>query len=328
MYYADYLEKIAYNVLPTQHDDNFTRKQYYQQTNQILITDDYRHFDCDYKSSTVFGTTTGYPCCVCNMHQGWPKFVQNLWYATADNGLAALVYAQSSVKAKVAEGVEVEFKEETNYPFGETVKFTYVSAKNVRFPFHLRIPGWCKNPEMKVNGQKVEMTSNQNVTILNRTWNNGDVVELRFPMEIRFSNWFEHSLGIERGPLVFAIKVDEEWKEVKSNKFEDTFFEVYPTSPWNYGIPNKYVNQESFKVDISEKVSTMPWILKNAPIKITNIGKRIPFWQMYEGSTGKIPYSPHPLRKLDTPEENITLLPYGCTTLRIAEIPVVEKQVK
>ncbi len=49
---------------------------------------------------------------------------------------------------------------------------------------------------------------------------------------------------------------------------------------------------------------------------------------MYEGSAGKIPYSPHPLRELGTPEEQITLLPYGCTTLRIAEIPVVEKQIK
>ena len=327
MYYADYLEKIAYNVLPTQHDDKFLRKQYYQQTNQILVTNDFRHFDCDYKSSTVFGTTTGYPCCVCNMHQGWPKFVQNLWYATNDNGIAALVYGPSSVKAKVANGIEISFKEETNYPFHETVKFTFSSGKSVKFPFHLRIPGWCKKNEIKVNGNIVSVDPKQNIAIIDRTWNNGDIVELRFPMELRFSYWFEQSLGIERGPLVYAISIPEEWKEVKTDQFEHSFYEVAPKTAWNYGIPKRYITPENFKIEVADKIEDMPWNIKNAPIKITNIGKQIPFWQMYEGSTGKIPYSPHPLRKLNTPEEEITLLPYGCTTLRIAEIPVIEKQI-
>jgi len=39
-YYADYLEKITYNVLPTQHNDDFTRKQYFQQANQIKVSHD------------------------------------------------------------------------------------------------------------------------------------------------------------------------------------------------------------------------------------------------------------------------------------------------
>jgi hypothetical protein len=82
-YYADYLERIAFNVLPTQHDDHFMKKQYFQQANQIKVTHEHRNFDCGYGgSSTLFGTLTGYPCCLPNMHQGWPKFVQNLFYAT------------------------------------------------------------------------------------------------------------------------------------------------------------------------------------------------------------------------------------------------------
>jgi len=84
VYYADYLEKIAYNVLPTQISDNFMRKQYFQQVNQVQCTDEERNFFDDKNGRIVFGTTTGYPCCITNMHQGWPKFVQNLWYATAD----------------------------------------------------------------------------------------------------------------------------------------------------------------------------------------------------------------------------------------------------
>lgn len=147
-------------------------------------------------------------------------------------------------------------------------------------------------------------------------------------MELRFSYWYEHALGIERGLLVYAIAIPEEWRDVKTAPFEHSYFEVLPKSVWNYGIPKKYVNADSFKIEVSDKIADMPWNIQNAPIKITNKGKRVPFWQMYEGSAGKIPYSPHPLRELGTPEEEITLLPYGCTTLRIAEIPVVEKQIK
>jgi DUF1680 family protein len=113
VYFADYLEKVAYNVLPTQHNDDFTRKQYFQQANQVQITDEVRNFFQDNNGRIVYGTTTGYPCCLTNMHQGWPKFVQNLWYATSDNGLAALVYGPSEVTAKVADGQNVIITEKT-----------------------------------------------------------------------------------------------------------------------------------------------------------------------------------------------------------------------
>ena len=58
------------------------------------------------------------------MHQGWPKFVQNLWYATSDNGIAALVYGEMEVSMKVADGQMVKVGEKTSYPFKEDITFT------------------------------------------------------------------------------------------------------------------------------------------------------------------------------------------------------------
>ncbi len=325
LFYADYLEKIAYNVLPTQADDQYLRKQYYQQVNQVLITADFRHFDCNYLTGNVFGTTTGYPCCLTNMHQGWPKFIQNLWYATPDKGLAAMVYGPCSVKAKVGDGDDVEFIEKTDYPFSDRIEFTCKIRKPVKFPLYLRIPLWCAEASISCNSTLIKKVKSGEVAVLDREWHDGDVIVLELPMEIKFSRWFENSLGIERGPLVYALKVDEDWKERKTDDSKDTFWEVFPKSPWNYGIPEIEINSLKFSVKQIKEVDLMPWNLENAPIQITTKGKRIPNWGLYENSAGKIPNSNESYRDQNSPAEDIILIPYGCTTMRIAEFPVIER---
>ena len=322
VFYADYLEKIAYNVLPTQITDNYQRKQYFQQVNQVRITDESRNFMDDHTGHLVFGTTTGYPCCVCNMHQGWPKFVQSLWFATADNGLAALVYGPSEVTLKVADGEKITVTESTGYPFQENIHFSFRTKTKTRFPFHLRVPEWCKSPVLTINGNKTEWTSVKNIIILNREWSNGDQVELSLPMDFRTSNWYENSIGIERGPLVYALKIEEEWREVTKPAFDDTYWEVLPKSNWNYALIKSEIEQNKLQAEVKKEIDDYPWNLKNAPISVKTKGKRMPMWEIERGSAGKIPSPSWPPRTPEKTEEEIYLIPYGCTTLRIAEFPV------
>jgi len=291
IYYADYLEKIAYNVLPTQSTDDYLRKQYFQQANQVLITDEERNFFNDERGRIVFGTTTGYPCCLTNMHQGWPKFVQNLWYATADNGIAALVYGASEVTAIVANGEEVTITETTDYPFKESIQFTMQLKNKLKFPFHLRIPQWCENPIVSVNGKVIEAAITNNIAVVDREWSAGDVVELNLPMAFRYSYWYENSLGIERGPLVYALKIEEEWREVSKEGYDDTFWEVLPKTPWNYAILKSEIENGNLKIETKDHIAANPWNLENAPVSVTTKAKRIPIWQLERGSAGKI--SPH-----------------------------------
>lgn len=322
VYYADYLEKIAFNVLPTQNDDAYLRKQYFQQANQVQVTADDRNFFNDDHARLAFGVLTGYPCCTTNMHQGWPKFVQNLWYATADNGIAAMVYGASQVNAKVANGVEIEFAEQTDYPFEEDIRFTFSSKEDVRFPFHLRIPLWTKDWSITVNGEPYDFQVKNHIVVLDRVWKDGDVVTLKLPMEVTTSNWYEASVGIERGPLVYALKMKERWEEKASAEFEHTYFEVLPESKWNYGILRNSIENKDFSLSISETVDKMPWNVQNAPITLRVSAAEIPDWKLYNHSAGKIPLR-NRIKKDELQTEQIELIPYGCTTLRISQFPVI-----
>lgn len=321
VYYADYLEKIAYNVLPTQSTDNYMRKQYFQQANQVLITNEERNFFNDKNARIAFGTTSGYPCCLTNMHQGWPKFIQNLWYATADNGIAALVYGPSEVTAKVANGEEITITETTGYPFKENIQFTIQPKSTVKFPFHLRIPQWCKTPTVTVNGKTVEVQVINNIVVIEREWVAGDFVELKLAMDFRYSYWYENSLGIERGPLVYALKIEEEWREVSQKGYDDTFWEVLPKSPWNYSLQKSEIEKNELKVVVKDQIEPNPWNLENAPISVKVKANRLPIWQLERGSAGKLPSTSWPGRTVEKQEEEIVLIPYGCTTLRISEFP-------
>ncbi len=326
MTFGDQLEKIAYNALPTQASDDFSSRQYFQAANQVELTDKLQtsyetlvHGGTDF----VFGTLTGYPCCTSNMHQGWPKFVQNLWYATHDRGVATLQYAPSIVTLKVAQGQEIRVTETTSFPFDEFVNFRFEMTDNTIFPFHLRIPGWSKNAKIRINGEEWNGSVKKQVAIIHREWKDGDQVVLQLPMEIQTSRWHDFSLAIERGPLVYALKIKgEERVKDRQDRFR-AFTEVYPTDPWNYGLIESDFKPESLgKIQVVRNAwdGKYPWNLENVPLEMKVRGIKIKEWTLANGA----PYFPafwghYPA---DVETEEITLVPYGCTTLRITEFPI------
>lgn len=321
--FMDHLEKIAFNALPAQATDDYDARQYYQQPNQVMITRRERNFVTQHGHSDLcFGVLTGYPCCTVNMHQGWPKYVQALWHATADGGLAALVYGPSEVTARIGSGEEVRFTEDTRYPFEETVRFRFSSAMPVSFPLHLRIPSWCGGARITLNGERWSgPVESGTVSVISRLWLDGDVVELELPMEIRTSTWHERSLSVEHGPLVYALKIAEEWMRVENDDKHGPYLELFPGSPWNFGLLKDQLR--SAVVERHGTGEAFPWNIENAPVTLKVKGKRIPSWTLYNDSAGPQPFSPH--RSADSlPEEELTLVPYGCTKLRISEFPEVQ----
>ncbi len=335
--WADYLERVAYNALPTQITDDFSARQYYQQFNQVEITRQWREFSTPHDDTDLlFGTLTGYPCCTSNLHQGWPKFVQNLWYATADQGIASLVYAPSSVTARVADGVPVRVTEDTGYPFQEEVRFTFSfeekKRKEAYFPFHFRVPGWCGKPQVRLNGEEISVDACRGeIARVVRTWKEGDELSVTFPMEVVATQWYDGGACVERGPLLYALKMEEHWEKKdmepeQKNLYGDWYYEVTSDTPWNYALPGNVFNAQWTGQHITVTVkdwdgTSYPWNTEQAPVSLRLKARRLDGWSKARGSVGPIAYFTQQGDDMGA-EEYIELIPYGCTTLRIAEFPV------
>lgn len=330
IFYMDALERMTFNALPTQTTDDYNAKQYFQMANQVQISRGVFDFSMPFERgmNNVLGMRSGYTCCLANMHQGWTKFAHHLWYGTEDNGLAAFNYSPNQVKTKVGKNnTEVIINEVTNYPFEDEVNFEFSTKKAVAFPMQLRIPTWCKEATITLNGEKLRTEKGGQVITINRTWKDKDKLTLKLPMELTTSNWAENSRAVERGPLVYALKLEGRWEKGTDEK-EGDYYSVFPKSDWNYGLLDTVIKNpaKTLKIKTKPVSADFVWNLEHAPIEITASAKKIPNWKAVDG-VARQPVSGRSgvyKGEVNDKVEEITLVPYGFTKLRIVAFPVVE----
>lgn len=321
--WADRCEEVAFNSLPPSMTPDLKGLHYLTAPNQVQL-DRQNKAPMIQNGGDMFSYNPyGYRCCQHNVAFAWPYFAEHLWMATPDNGLAAVMYAASQVSAKVGDGTAVMITETTGYPFDEIIELAISAPKTTRFPLYLRIPGWCAAPAISVSGKLVRTSGQKKGWLMvDRAWANGDKVRLELPMDVRVRVWERNrnSVSVHRGPLAYSLQIGERWEKYGGTDAWP-IQEVYPTTPWNYGLVlNPADPAASFRVRKRQAAPDgQPFSPDTAPVALTANGKRIPQWKQEDnGMVGEL--GPSPVRS-DEPIEEITLIPMGCARLRISSFP-------
>ncbi len=333
---GDRLEKVTYNALPATISDDMWSHQYDQQPNQIACTRARRQWSTNGDDSNLFGLEPNFGCCTANLHQGWPKFVSSLWMANPDGGLVALAYAPNRVHTKVG-NADVTINETTDYPFRGSVRFTVESSRSVNFGLQLRIPGWAEGGAITVNGKKSELPKgscklsegnegtqtdcdfSKSFYTLRRAWKNGDTVEVSFAMGPRVTHWYGNSAVFERGPLVFSLPVEAQWKELKTYAQKSADWQIQPLSPWNYAVELGDCDAKA----VENALSAIPFNVAKPAVVLQVKGRELPQWTSSENSAGPVPLSPV---KSESAVQTLTLVPYGAAKLRITAFPYLDEK--
>lgn len=314
---GDRLERIAYNALPATFSPDMWSHQYDQQANQVqcVVAED-RVYTNNGPDANIFGLAPHYGCCTANLAQGWPKFAAHLWMRSPDDGLAAVAYAPSTVATTVRD-TPVRIELVTDYPFNETLRFTVIVERPVRFPLHLRVPGWTRGATAQINDKLAAPLPAGTFARIEREWHDGDVLTLRLPMHAEIAPRPSGAVAITRGPLVYALRIGEEWLYLKGEP-PHADWELLPTTPWNYALAIDPTQPEALHFE-ERGVSERPFSPDGAPILLRVPGRRVPNWGLEHNAA-----APPPIGAIAKGEiEELVLIPYGATNLRVTEFPVV-----
>ena len=319
---GDELEFLAFNALPAAMSKDFHQHVYYTLANNVAAKRANVGFVDDHGDDLAPAPRSGFPCCCYNLHMGWPKLAQNSWAATKDGGLAILAYVPSQVSAPVA-GQKVSVVCETNYPFEETTVLSVQTEKTTKFPLQMRIPGWCKNPQIKVNGALQPQATGGTFAILNRNWKNGDRVELKFPMSVEVVRGINDSVSVRRGPLLYSLGLTENWKSLEKNKLEGfDSFEITTDAPWNFALAIDGANPARSFEFVARTGAKNPFETGKSPVALRVQGRQVSHWKMrYDGNLSLDP----PLSPVasNLPVQTLELVPFGSQMLRISDFPVL-----
>jgi DUF1680 family protein len=195
--YADVLERALYNGVMSGLSLDGDRYFY-----QNPLADRGKH-----RREEWFGCA----CCPPNLARVLAELPGYL-YSTSDRGAYVHLYAEGSATLDVA-GQAVALDVRTRYPWDGEVEISVTPERPAEFSLYLRIPAWCDNATLAVNGEAVKDTlAPGSYAEVRRTWNAGDTVSLSLPMAVRAWEAHPHvesdthQIAITRGPLVYCLE--------------------------------------------------------------------------------------------------------------------------
>ncbi len=154
----------------------------------------------------------GCACCPPNLARLLASLGQYI-YGTSDSAVYVHLYVGSQVTMQV-DGRRVGLRQSTDYPWDGEVRLVVEPDGPQALTVGLRIPGWCQQPALEINGQAVPLDDcvRDGYAMLERTWEPGDVMTLHLPMPVQRVRanpqvWMDAGrVALQRGPLVYCLE--------------------------------------------------------------------------------------------------------------------------
>ncbi|TDZ29797.1 hypothetical protein C8035_v003807 [Colletotrichum spinosum] len=98
---------------------------------------------------------------------------------------------------------DVTVTQETSFPLADSI--TLKVSGSSKFTLKIRIPAWTSGAEVKVNGESLSTTSGA-YTSIDRTWIEGDIIEIRLPMKLQTvaANDNPDIAAVAYGPVILS----------------------------------------------------------------------------------------------------------------------------
>lgn len=151
------------------------------------------------------------PCCppmFLKLMGAMPGYI----YATDADSLYINLFVTSEAWTTLRD-TRLSIKQTSAYPWDGTVRISLNPGRQTAFNLMVRVPEWCRNGTLKINGQTIPEVENvRGYARLQRSWKPGDVVELVMPMPVETVK--AHPLvqadagkvALMRGPLVYCLE--------------------------------------------------------------------------------------------------------------------------
>ncbi|XP_065833436.1 uncharacterized protein [Oscarella lobularis] len=324
--FAELAEKICYNSLPATLTPDMWAHQYLQQTNEAnAVHLDSHVWASDGPDSILYGLEPNYGCCTGNFNQGWPKYVSHMFFSTLNNELVIGMYAPATVRHTMnnKNGDVVDVSVDTEYPWDGNVTIKTWTVSSSAYNVHLRIPSWAGGSTVAVNRSEPKTVQAGTITPVSCTGNT--TISLQLAMKMRIERRYNNAAAVYKGPLLYALEIGENYTVLRNYSFESKDYQILNATVWNYGLwldddsnPEKYL-EYSYR---GFQSNAPPFSVAGSPAMIKAKGRVLPFWGYDRGSAAAPPTSPVNVSSTE-PMDDITLLPFGATELRIGELPTL-----
>ncbi len=325
--WADHIERCLFNGIQGARRKDEKGVQYNVAPNQLYATRDSSKYG-DVPDKGAFAPVFYVACCNTKAVGAVPEFVRDMVYEDKEGRLYLTCYGPAEVKSGT-----LSFEMDTLYPFRDTVTLKITGGNSDILYF--RVPEWCSSPSAALNGkkQKLQKAASGYASVA-APLKAGDELVFTFPMKVKISRVDDsytarrYPLCVERGPIVYAIDVPAAWNTYNGLKITpetDTWpwFEARPDfanlgewSPWAYALDAKTKAKD---IKVVEKpaegyVWENPPVVLEVPMYRTDAAAGRGCWQFRN-------YEEWSFRTVEEAPRMVTMVPHGCTNLRVTYVP-------